>query len=535
MNKIDVLDCTLRDGGYINQWQFGEKNIKKIISCLIDSNVDIIECGFLSDKAKGTSSAELLGSTLFDSLKTLQSYLPNYRNNSMLVCMINYDEYDVTSLPQYDGTSIEGIRLAFHKRDLDEALKLCPIIIDKGYKLFLQPMVTLTYSDTEFINLIIKANAINPYAFYIVDSFGVMSQKDLLRLYYLVDHNLSSEVYVGYHSHNNIQMAYSNAQMLVDLKTKRHIIIDASVLGMGRGAGNLNTELFIEYIKDLNGSNYKIKPLLKIIDQVLRSIYAEKFWGYSLPYYASALNNCHPNYATYLDDKSTLTIEHITDILSGIEDSKKTNFDKEYIEMLYLYYQKKAIRDDEAKNFLTSELKGKKVIIIASGSSINEDADKIASVLANGDCVTIAINFKPEHIECDFIFVSNLRRYEDLKVLSDLRLIKTSNVDRENLEGIVVNYSDLINEITAVEDNAGMMLLKLLISIGVKSVMMAGFDGYSHEQFNNYAHRDLNLMKNTVIMDEINQGMTTMLNRFVDEIDIEFITEPRYIKLDSKI
>ena len=137
----------------------------------------------------------------------------------------------------------------------------------------MQPMVSVSYSDEEFINLINRSNELNPYAFYIVDSFGVMKRKDLMRLYYLVDHNLSNDIFVGYHSHNNIQMAYSNAQALVDLKTKRQLIIDSSVFGMGRGAGNLNTELFIEYLNELNGNKYRIKPLLKIIDQVLNPIY----------------------------------------------------------------------------------------------------------------------------------------------------------------------------------------------------------------------------------------------------------------------
>lgn len=85
----------------------------------------------------------------------------------------------------------------------------------------MQPMVSVSYSDIEFIELIRKSNEISPYAFYIVDSFGVMKKSDLMRLFHLVDHNLDKAIYVGYHSHNNIQLSYSNAQALVDLKTKK--------------------------------------------------------------------------------------------------------------------------------------------------------------------------------------------------------------------------------------------------------------------------------------------------------------------------
>lgn len=528
MNKIEVLDCTLRDGGYINQWQFGSSNIQKIINGLVDSNIDIIECGFLTDK-----SARHIDSTLFDNIEAITPYLPIYRKDSMMVCMINYGEYDVNNLPQNNGTSIDGIRLAFHKNDLDEALKICKIILDKGYKLFMQPMVSVSYSDQEFIDLINRSNEINPYAFYIVDSFGVMKRKDLMRLYYLVDHNLSDDIYVGYHSHNNIQMAYSNAQTLVDLKTKRKMIIDSSVFGMGRGAGNLNTELFIEYINEQNDSQYKIKPLLKIIDQVLSPIYSASFWGYSLPYYASAMNNCHPNYASYLDDRCTLTIENINEILKGIEGTKKIYFDKEYIEKLYHQYQTRLGSDNAAKMFLEAEFCNKTIVVMAPGSTINEEKEKIEKIVSRDNYILISINFKPENFDCDYVFVSNLRRFEDLKNSTTVKLIRTSNIQYGNGDGLVVNYSDLLNDVEIVEDNATMMLIKLLIDIGVKHIMLAGLDGYSHDIFDNYADKDLALVKNPAMLDAINLGMQKILNRYSEVIDIEFITKPRYVQLGA--
>lgn len=530
MNKINVLDCTLRDGGYVNQWQFGENNIKSIISSLIDSKIDIVECGFLTEKKEFNQNA-----SLFDSVERISQYLPLHRNESMTVCMINYGEYDVNRLPYHDGTSIDGIRVAFHKEDLDDALKMGEIIINKGYKFFIQPMVSVSYTDKEFINLIIRSNDLQPYAFYIVDSFGVMKRKDLMRLFYLVDHNLNNDIFIGYHSHNNIQMAYSNAQALVDIKTKRRLIIDSSVFGMGRGAGNLNTELFIEYLNEINGSKYKIKPLLKIIDHVLNPIYANNFWGYSLPHYISAMNNCHPNYASYLDDKSTLTVENINEILEEIEELKRNNYDKDYIEKLYNEYQNKVIADNQAKKQLETHLKNKVIVIIAPGSSINDEKDKIYNAISSDNHMTIAINFKPENFRCDYVFVSNLRRYEKLKNYNDMKFIKTSNIKNGNIEGIVVNYSDLLNDIEAVEDNAGMMLIKLLIDIGVKKIKLAGLDGYSHDVFNNFANKDMAFIKNAAVMDAMNIGMEKMLNRFSEAIDIEFLTTPRFISIGETL
>lgn len=89
----------------------------------------------------------------------------------------------------------------------------------------------------------------------------MLSGIDLTRLFYLVEHNLNENIKIGFHSHNNMQLAYSNAQSLVDLHSDRELIIDASVYGMGRGAGNLNTELFVQYLNDNADGNYDIKPL----------------------------------------------------------------------------------------------------------------------------------------------------------------------------------------------------------------------------------------------------------------------------------
>lgn len=106
-----------------------------------------------------------------------------------------------------------------------------PKVKEKGYKVFVQAMVSVAYTDEEFLELISRVNEIEPYAFYIVDSFGMMKRKDLTRLFYIVEHNLKPCIWIGFHSHNNLQLAYSNAQSLVDMQTNRKLIVDSSVYG----------------------------------------------------------------------------------------------------------------------------------------------------------------------------------------------------------------------------------------------------------------------------------------------------------------
>ncbi|MBO5067187.1 MAG: aldolase catalytic domain-containing protein, partial [Clostridia bacterium] len=246
MDKIQVLDCTLRDGGYCNDCKFGSSNMHRIIGGLMDANIDIIECGFLSHKITYQQ-----GVSRFSSAEQINSFIPVEKKGKKFVVLANYGDIDIDKLEPRSQNGIDGIRVAFHKKDLENAIVLCGKIKEKGYEVFIQAMVSLSYTDVEFLSLINKVNKLNPYAFYIVDSFGVMKQNDLARLFYLVDNNLNSNIILGYHAHNNLQLAHSNARFFVEINTSRDLVIDTSVMGMGRGAGNLNTEIFIEYLNNI--------------------------------------------------------------------------------------------------------------------------------------------------------------------------------------------------------------------------------------------------------------------------------------------
>lgn len=524
MSNIRILDCTLRDGGYCNNWNFGEKNICRIIDALLKADIDIVECGFVTEKVKLDS-----GITKFPSLESAARIIPNDRGNKLFVCMINYGDYPIESIQPYNG-GIDGIRVAFHKSDMMEAIDYCKKIAESGYKVFIQPMASLNYTDREFMDLIGLSNEIKPYAFYIVDSFGGMKEHDLLRLYYLVEHELNDEIRIGFHSHNNMQLAYSNAKSLINMKTQRQLIIDASIYGMGRGAGNLNTELLIEYTNNTEGTNYNLQPLLVVIDQILNKFYQENNWGYSIPNYLSAKHNTHPNYANYLVDKQTLLIEDMDQIFAMMPDDKKAKYDKKYIEDLYYRYMENGKWYEENLNEFKLGLSQKKVVIIAPGKSVESEKDKIIEYVQSKEIVTIAINFEYPYLETDYIFVSNLRRYKELNKKLQKKCIFTSNIPAET-GYLKIRYSSLLNNIEEVRDNAGMMLLQLLVNLGVQEIAIAGMDGYSHDADDNYAINSMSFTAQYVILDEKNKGMETLLKRFAKQINIQFITKSKYLSL----
>ena len=296
--KIKILDCTLRDGGYINDWNFKDYQIIKILNSLKNSNIDVVECGYLDNK-----KSKMQDSTLFPNMQVLDNFLKSSKSDALKVVMINHGDYDVKNLPYKNLTNIDGIRLAFHKEKLDSVLKEANHIINLGYKLYFQPMVTKTYTDLEFLSMVQKVNELMPYSFYIVDSFGSMSLDEFRKYLILADSNLHKEIALGYHSHNNMQLAFSNAVSMCGINLKREIIIDASIYGIGRGAGNLNTELMTDYLNNALGKSYDILPLLEIIDEFLSSLMKKNPWGFSPAQYLSAVFNCHPSYSTYLINK----------------------------------------------------------------------------------------------------------------------------------------------------------------------------------------------------------------------------------------
>lgn len=522
MAKLSVLDCTLRDGGYCNQWLFGENNIKKIGFNLVEAGIDIVELGFLTNKVSYEKDI-----SKYTTIEQAAAMIPSKRVGKMFVCMINYGEYNIEDIPDNDGL-IDGLRIAFHKQDMIPALEFCKGIKEKGYKVFIQAMVTLNYSDEEFLDLIYRVNLFMPYSFYIVDSFGVMKRKDLIRLFYMVENNLADEISIGYHSHNNMQLAYSNAQTLVDIRTKRNVIIDSSIFGMGRGAGNLNTELFIEYLNDNIDTNYQFKPLLTIIDEILNDFYQQNYWGYSLQNYLSAKHNTHPNYARFLDDKKTLTVENMNEIFDMMDNEKRASYDKKYIENLYVRYLATGKTYTEHFSELKKKVAGKEILVIAPGCSALEEKEKIVAYAKKENVVSISVNFDYMAYETDYIFLSNLRRYRELDISKRNKCIVTSNIPSVDVY-LQTEYSKLINTHEAVEDNAGMMLIKYLIQLDVKKIWIAGIDGYSTDPMHNFADTKMNFYTQRATFEAMNAGLNMVLAEFKKIIDIEYLTTPKFV------
>lgn len=308
---ISILDCTLRDGGYVNNWEFKSEQVIETLSGLSEAGLDIVECGFL-DKNQIWHKE----STRFQNIERMNLILSKVKHGKTLyVAMIEYGKYDIEDLPDCNDTQIDGIRFSFRKSDWQEAIQSMYKIVMKGYKLFVQPITTNSYTEDELNFLICEVIKLNPYACYIVDTQGCMFGENIKNIFKIFDNKLPQEVSIGLHSHNNLQLAYSNAIEIIKECGKRKIILDSSLYGMGRGAGNLNTELLADYLNKNYSKTYNIDMLLSLIDRYYYAMYKNSGWGYSVFHYLSATIGCHPDYASFLFNKKHLSMTNIKDIL----------------------------------------------------------------------------------------------------------------------------------------------------------------------------------------------------------------------------
>ena len=520
MNNIKILDCTLRDGGYINNWDFGYKNICSILSNLISAKIDYIECGFLKPIVYNQDKS------LYSSIENLKSVLPSQSCHTKYTLMINFGEYDIDKIPLCPDKNI-ALRIVFKKGEYLKAIQYCRACKEKGYDVFVNPMHTNTYSSEELLDLVKEVNKFLPKGLTIVDTTGAMKEKDILTAFYIIDSALNKNISLCFHSHNNLQLSFSNAQCLMKVCNNRELIIDSTIFGMGRGAGNLCTELITQYLNDNYNGDYDIIPILKIVDEYINPIFAKTPWGYSVPYYLSATNHCHPNYAKFLVDKQTMPVEIINTILEILPADKRSVYDENLIKQIYLdKFGAVTVDDFKTLQYIKNLIQDSNILILAPGKSILTERGKIHSFIKEKSPVIISLNFLPKDYEVDFALFTNLKRFSAVE-FSDTPIIVSSNIPAQGDNIMSINYFSYLNN-SKMFDNVALMALKLLINLNVKKVYCAGLDGFSNIPLDNYCADKLINTAQVSEIDNRNEIMKEMISLFKKEIDIDFVTESLY-------
>lgn len=527
MKYAQILDCTLRDGGYLVDKEFGDENIHGIVKGLVDTKIDIIEIGFLQNEGFGE------GKPIFKNSLEAEKYIPQKKGNSIFAAFADFSRYDITNLDEHTGKSFDAVRICFFKHERFDVINMLKEVKRKGYLLFVQPVDVMGYTDAEFLDLITSINDLEPYCFSIVDTFGSMYEDDLYRVFSLIDNNLNPETKVGFHSHNNLQMSSALTQaFLKNAHGKRNVIVDTTISGMGRGAGNTPTELIVQYMIDKMGYTYDVDSLLDVIDYYMRNISSRATWGYSTNFYIAGAYSAHVNNIAYLSKKNSIKSKDIRYILNeiGIDKRKKYHYDE--LENIYLQYMQSDI--DDAKDFyaLRDIFKGKNVVILAAGKSIVEQREEIIDYIQEKDSIVISINNIHEGYDINYLYVNNIKRYNNFKesYSNKIPMICTSNIKQEKADNeYIISFLKLIKCGWENMDNSTILLLRLLDSCKVSEIGIAGFDGYGYGK--NYAeeNNEVGLSYDEAIF--INGELQEMLDDFMDNkrktTQVKLITKSR--------
>ena len=533
--NIELLDCTLRDGAYINGSLFGRNTIRGIIRRLVDAKAEIIECGWLKDAPHDNPD-----STYYHVPADAREYIGEKDQHVTYVAMIDYNRYDVDELPENDGTSIDAIRVVFPRGKCEEGLEVAQKIREKGYRIFCQAANTLGYSDQELLDLISAVNGVKPEAISIVDTFGAMYPEDLERILSIFAHNLSKDIRIGFHGHNNQQLSFALAQQFVRYLTEqnRAMIVDSSLCGMGRGAGNATTELVTSFLNRRYYGDYDLDLIMETIDMYMVPFQERFHWGYSIPNYIAGMYCSHVNNIDYLLKKHRASVKEIRSVISSLSPEQRIKYDYDLLEEKYIQDQDHEADDGAALAQLKQVFSGREVLLVAPGKSAIAQREKIKSYAKAHDCLSIAVNALTEGYNCDYLFLTSRMRYEyaaetQPQRFATARKILLSSVKTEPAPGeLVIRYERAIKRGWLNFDNAVICLLRLLDKLKVSKIAIAGFDAFSSRYNESYADPRLPTMHGIddwdAVNGEIGEIYADFRRRTHDSIKITFLTSSRF-------
>jgi 4-hydroxy 2-oxovalerate aldolase len=531
MKEIKLLDCTLRDGGYVNDWRFGRVNIESIFERLVDANVDIIEVGFLDDRRPFDKDRSIFPDTC--SVDKIYGHLD--KKQAMVVGMIDYGTCAIENLAQCSKTYLDGIRVIFKKGKMHQAMEYCRQVKALGYKVFSQLVSVTSYSDEELLELISLVNDVKPYGVSMVDTYGLLDSEWLLHLYKILDDNVLPEIKIGFHAHNNFQLAYSNALTFLKYDGKHNVVVDGTLYGMGKSAGNDPIELVAMTLNNQYGGKYNIDSMLESINESIMDFYKVSPWGYNTFFYLCAKNKCHPNYLKDFYSEENLSVSMIDQLLSTIEpEDKKLLYDKNIGKKYYEEFLDKYCDDGKATNDFLDFVGNKKILLVGPGKNIKLQNTKVEKFINEEKPVVISINYIPDIIVPDCVFITNPKRYHDMTIslkedrVKHVKILATTNVTSRNGSfDFVINRAPLLENDEKIIDNSFLMLIKYLNSIGIKEVYCAGFDGYSDKE-SNYSNPEMEYAFVKKEATHLNSHMKASIAEYRKKMSINFITYSAY-------
>jgi len=496
---MKFLDCTMRDGGYYNSWDFDSETINQYLNAMQAAGVDVVELGFRSLKNDGYQGPCAFTTDNFimslDVPKELT--LGVMVNGSELVGNTPQDEVLNLLFPHPASESpVDLVRIACHTHEFGRALPAVSWLKEKGYQVGFNLMQVAECSEDEIKTLASQAKEYSLDVLYFADSMGSMNPDFSAKLITWFRSVWEGEL--GIHTHDNLGLALSNTLRALDEGVKW---VDSTVTGMGRGPGNARTEELAIEIAERRKTDINLVPLMSLIEKQFKPMQLKYGWGSNPYYYLSGKYGIHPTYiqkmlsdSRYKEEDILAVIEHLR-----IEGGKKFN-----INTL-----------DAARHFYVGEAKG-------SWSPLDELQDKDVLLLATGPGVQLHRNALERFIEDTKPVVLALNTLEDIEpklidyrvACHPVRLLADCRKHADLTQPLITPYSMLPEDIRNSLSNKETLDFGLKIEEGKFSfsekhcttpsslvmayafaicasgkcnrVYLAGFDGYSGEDARNF-------------------------------------------------
>ena len=290
--KIKVLDCTIRDGGLINNHDFDHKFVREVYKALSESGVDYMEMGYKNSKK--LFSEKEFGAWKFCTDDDIKKIIDGIESKTRISVMVDVGRVDIDDVKPRKESPVSMIRVAAYVKDIDKAIYLVNHFAEKGYETTVNIMAISRALDNELNEALhqleeeSKAEVI-----YIVDSFGALYQESTEFLIKKAKAILKTKE-VGMHAHNNQQLAFANT---IEAIIHNANYVDGTVYGLGRAAGNCPLELLIGFLKN---PKFDIRPILDLISKEFIPLRERMEWGYIIPYAITGMLDEHPKAAMEL-------------------------------------------------------------------------------------------------------------------------------------------------------------------------------------------------------------------------------------------
>ena len=415
MKTIKILDCTLRDGGYYNNWDFSKDLVNDYLKAVSDSGIKYIEIGFRSLKENKLNGPNFFSTDNY--INVLK--IPKNLNIGVMINVseltnpkLNYKKTLDKLFKNKNKNKVKFIRLATHFTEIEDVVKICKILKSKGYFVGINLMQITEQSEDKIINASKKIKDAKPDVLYFADSLGAMGTSEVSKYVRNLRTHWKGEL--GIHTHNNLGKAISNSIAAIESGVTW---IDSTVTGMGRGPGNSETEYLLIEMAKFSKQKFNLLPITKIIKKYFEPLKMRYKWGPNPFYYLAGKYGIHP---TYIQEMLSIKMDDI-EIFEAINQLKNGGGKKYDVNLVKSEFQK-PIKLKRGRWSPKNKINNKDVILISSGPKFIEYKKEIEKYILKNKPYVIALNTS---VKINKKLIDLYVACNPLKLLADADLYKT--------------------------------------------------------------------------------------------------------------